>query len=283
MPRRAIPTWCRPGPLEKWHSDPFEPTEREGLLFGRGAADMKTSIAAFVVACERLVAAHPAHPGSVALLITSDEEGPALDGTVKVVEALKARGETIDYCIVGEPSSHEKFGDTIKNGRRGTLHGHLKVNGRQGHVAYPHRARNPVHQLAPALADLVAEKWDDGNEHFPPTTFQVSNIHAGTGAFNIIPGEVRGELQLPLLDREHRRDAEAARACDLRPPRPRLRAALGAGRQALPHAARPARGHAHRRGARGDRRHARDLHHRRHLGRPLHLRHLPARSRSSAR
>jgi succinyl-diaminopimelate desuccinylase len=179
-----------PGPLEKWHSDPFEPTEREGLLFGRGAADMKASIAAFVVACERLVANHPGHPGSVALLITSDEEGPALDGTVKVVEALKARGEMIDYCIVGEPSSHEKFGDTIKNGRRGTLHGHLKVKGVQGHVAYPHRARNPIHQLAPALAELVAENWDDGNEHFPPTTFQVSNIHAGTGAFNIIPGEV---------------------------------------------------------------------------------------------
>jgi succinyl-diaminopimelate desuccinylase len=179
-----------PGPLEKWHSDPFEPTERDGLLFGRGAADMKASIAAFVVACERFVAAHPGHPGSVALLITSDEEGPALDGTVKVVEALKARGERIDYCIVGEPSSHEKFGDTIKNGRRGTLHGHLKVKGVQGHVAYPHRARNPLHQFAPALAELVAEKWDDGNEHFPPTTFQVSNIHAGTGAFNIIPGEV---------------------------------------------------------------------------------------------
>jgi succinyl-diaminopimelate desuccinylase len=177
-----------PGNLEKWHSDPFEPTEREGKLFGRGAADMKTSIAAFVVACERFVAAHPDHPGSVALLITSDEEGPAEHGTVKVVEALKARGETIDFCIVGEPSSTKVFGDTIRNGRRGSLGARLTVQGVQGHVAYPHRAKNPVHLAAPALAELAATEWDRGNEHFPPTTFQVSNIHAGTGALNIIPG-----------------------------------------------------------------------------------------------
>ena len=177
-----------PGPLEKWKSDPFEPTEREGLLFGRGCADMKTSIAAFVVACERYVAAHPKHPGTIALLITSDEEGPAVDGTVRVVEALRARGEKIDFCIVGEPSSVEKFGDTIKNGRRGTLTGRLWVKGVQGHIAYPHRAKNPIHLAAPAIAQLAAAEWDQGNEHFPPTSFQVSNIHAGTGAQNIIPG-----------------------------------------------------------------------------------------------
>jgi succinyl-diaminopimelate desuccinylase len=181
----VVPT----GPRDKWHTDPFVPTIRDGRLFARGAADMKTSIAAFVVAAGRIVAAHPSHPGSLALLITSDEEGPALDGTVRVVEALRARGETIDYCIVGEPTSAERFGDTIKNGRRGTLSGRLTVKGVQGHVAYPHLARNPVHELAPALAELAATAWDAGNEFFPPTTFQVSNIHAGTGALNIIPGE----------------------------------------------------------------------------------------------
>jgi succinyl-diaminopimelate desuccinylase len=183
----VVPT----GPLEKWSSDPFEPTERDGKLFGRGAADMKTSVAAFVIAAERFVKAHPAHPGSIALLITSDEEGPALDGTVRVVEAFKARGERLDYCIVGEPSSIETFGDTIKNGRRGTLTGRLWVQGVQGHVAYPQRARNPVHLVAPAITDLVATEWDRGNAFFPPTTFQISNIHAGTGAQNIIPGAVQ--------------------------------------------------------------------------------------------
>ncbi len=177
-----------PGPREKWQSDPFEPTERDGLLFGRGAADMKTSIAAFVVAAERFVREHPAHPGSVALLLTSDEEGPAVHGTVKVVEMLKARGEMLDFCIVGEPSSTKVFGDTIRNGRRGSLSGKLTVHGVQGHVAYPRRAKNPVHLAAPALAELAAAEWDRGNESFPPTTFQVSNIHAGTGALNIIPG-----------------------------------------------------------------------------------------------
>ena len=180
-----------PGPLEKWHSDPFEPTVRDGKLFGRGAADMKTSIAAFVTAAERFVAAHPGHAGSVALLITSDEEGPSVDGTVRVVEALKARGETIDYCIVGEPSSAQVFGDTIKNGRRGSLTGRLIVHGVQGHVAYPQRAKNPVHLAAPALAELAATGWDEGNEFFPPTTWQISNIHAGTGAQNIIPGSMQ--------------------------------------------------------------------------------------------
>ena len=180
-----------PGPREKWHSDPFEPTIRDGKLYGRGAADMKTSIAAFVTAAERFVAAHPAHPGSLALLITSDEEGPSVDGTVRVVEAFKARGETMDYCIVGEPSSSERFGDTVRNGRRGSLTARLVVQGIQGHVAYPDRVKNPVHLAAPALAELAATAWDAGNEFFPPTTFQVSNIHAGVGAQNITPGSMQ--------------------------------------------------------------------------------------------
>jgi succinyl-diaminopimelate desuccinylase len=179
-----------PGPLEKWSSDPFEPTVRDGQLFGRGAADMKTSVAAFVTAVERFVSEQPRHAGSIALLITSDEEGPAVDGTVRVVEAFKARGERIDYCIVGEPSSVERFGDTLKNGRRGTLTGRLWVQGIQGHVAYPQRAKNPVHLVAPAIAELAAAEWDQGNAFFPPTTFQVSNIHAGTGAANVVPGSV---------------------------------------------------------------------------------------------
>ncbi len=180
-----------PGPREKWDSDPFEPTIRDGKLFGRGAADMKTSIAAFVTAAERFVAAHPGHPGSLGLLITSDEEGPSVDGTARVVEALKARGEAMDFCIVGEPSSTDRFGDTIRNGRRGTLTARLVVHGIQGHVAYPHRVRNPVHLVAPAIAELSTTEWDKGNEFFPPTTFQVSNIHAGTGAQNITPGSVQ--------------------------------------------------------------------------------------------
>ena len=178
-----------PGPREAWHTDPFVPTIKDGNLYARGAADMKTSIAAFVVAAERLVAQHPGHPGSLALLITSDEEGPSVDGTVRVVEALKARGETIDYCIVGEPTSVERFGDTIKNGRRGSLSGRLTVKGVQCHIAYPERGRNPILDFAPAFAELAATRWDEGNEYFPPTSWQVSNIHAGTGATNIIPGE----------------------------------------------------------------------------------------------
>ena len=177
-----------PGAIEQWHTDPFEPAIRDGMLYGRGAADMKTSVAAFVTAAERFVKEYPDHPGSVSLLLTSDEEGPALDGTVRVVEAMKARGESIDYCIVGEPSSTEAFGDTIKNGRRGTLTGRLWVQGVQGHVAYPHRAKNPVHLAAPAIAELSTTEWDRGNAYFPPTTFQVSNVHAGSGAQNIIPG-----------------------------------------------------------------------------------------------
>ncbi|MYZ41785.1 succinyl-diaminopimelate desuccinylase [Schauerella aestuarii] len=181
----VVPT----GPLEKWTNDPFTPTERDGYLYGRGTADMKSSIAAFVVAAEELVAAHPDIPGSIGLLITSDEEGPATDGTVVVCNALKSRGEQLDYCIVGEPTSSTTLGDTCKNGRRGSLSGTLVVKGIQGHVAYPHLGRNPLHQLAPALTALTTTEWDTGNEYFPPTTFQVSNLHAGTGATNVIPGE----------------------------------------------------------------------------------------------
>lgn len=181
----VVPT----GPLERWNSPPFEPSIRDGMLYGRGAADMKTSLAAFVTAIEGFVAGCSAHRGSIALLLTSDEEGVATHGTVKVVEALAGRGERLDYCIVGEPTSVERLGDMIKNGRRGSLSGTLRVKGQQGHVAYPHLARNPIHELAPALAELAAVRWDDGNEFFPPTTWQVSNIHAGTGANNVIPGE----------------------------------------------------------------------------------------------
>lgn len=183
----VVPT----GPLDQWLSDPFKPEVRDGVLYGRGAADMKSSIAAFVTATERFVTEHPDHPGSIALLITSDEEGIATDGTVKVVETLKARGEVLDYCIVGEPSSVERLGDTMKNGRRGSLSGELLVRGVQGHIAYPHLARNPIHLFAPALAKLAATEWDEGNEYFPPTTWQVSNIQAGTGANNVIPGELK--------------------------------------------------------------------------------------------
>ena len=182
----VVPT----GPLEQWSSDPFAPTERDGKLYGRGASDMKTSIAAFVVAVEELIVAQPNAPLHIAVLLTSDEEGPAVDGTVVVCNVLKARGERLDYCIVGEPTSVERTGDMIKNGRRGTLSGKLTVKGIQGHIAYPHLARNPIHDLAPALAELVAIEWDRGNAFFPPTSWQVSNIHGGTGASNIIPGSV---------------------------------------------------------------------------------------------
>jgi succinyl-diaminopimelate desuccinylase len=183
----VVPT----GPANQWSSQPFTPTLRDGKLYGRGASDMKTSIAAMVVAVEEFVSAHPDHAGSIAFLITSDEEGPATDGTVVVCELLEDRGEAIDYCLVGEPTSSHVLGDMIKNGRRGSLSGCLVVKGVQGHIAYPHLARNPIHLAAPALAELAAEKWDDGNEYFPPTSWQVSNIAAGTGATNVIPGEIR--------------------------------------------------------------------------------------------
>src|SRR5712692_8773191 len=192
----VVPT----GPLSEWHSDPFIPTVRDGKLYGRGAADMKSSIAAFVVAAERFAAERPRHAGSIALLLTSDEEGPAVDGTVRVVEKLKARNETIDYCIVGEPSSVDTLGDTLKNGRRGSLSARLVVRGVQGHVAYPHLVKNPIHLLAPALVELARTPWDKGNESFPPTSFQVSNIHAGTGAANVVPGPVESMLRKHDLD-----------------------------------------------------------------------------------
>jgi succinyl-diaminopimelate desuccinylase len=181
----VVPT----GPLEHWLSDPFTPTVRDGALHGRGAADMKSSVAAFVAAISEFVAAHPDHGGSIAVLFTSDEEGPAVDGTVRVVEALKERGEKLDYCIVGEPTCMSRLGDMIKNGRRGSLSGRLRVKGVQGHVAYPHLAKNPVHEVAAAIAELAQTKWDEGNEYFPPTTWQISNFNAGTGAGNVIPGE----------------------------------------------------------------------------------------------
>ena len=180
----VVPT----GPPANWTSDPFRPEIRDGFLFGRGAADMKSSLAAFVTAIERFLAAHPDHPGSIALLLTSHEEGDSIYGTVEVCRALQARGETIDFCIVGEPTSVDRLGDMIKNGRRGSLSGRLTVKGVQGHVAYPHLAKNPLHLVAPALAELVAIEWDQGDDYFPPTTWQISNLHAGTGANNVIPG-----------------------------------------------------------------------------------------------
>jgi succinyl-diaminopimelate desuccinylase len=176
------------GPVDHWQSDPFEASVRDGFLYGRGAADMKSSLAAFVVAVEDFVASRPNHAGSLALLLTSDEEGDAVDGTIRVVEKLKARNETINFCIVGEPTATLRLGDTIKNGRRGSLSAKLTVKGIQGHVAYPQLARNPIHEAAPALAELANTQWDAGNEYFPPTTFQISNIHAGTGATNVVPG-----------------------------------------------------------------------------------------------
>ena len=182
----VVPT----GPLDKWHSDPFTPTIRDGMLYGRGAADMKGSLAAFVTSIEKFVATYPNHAGSIALLLTSDEEGVAVDGTVRVVEKLQARGEKMDYCIVGEPTAVSKTGDTIKNGRRGSLSGTLTVKGKQGHIAYPHLVKNPIHLAAPAIAELAATEWDTGNEYFPPTSWQISNIHGGTGATNVVPGTV---------------------------------------------------------------------------------------------
>lgn len=182
----VVPT----GPVDKWSHPPFAPVIRDGMLHGRGAADMKGSLAAMVVAVERFVTEHPEHKGSIAFLITSDEEGPAVDGTVRVVDTLKARDEKVDWCIVGEPSSTELVGDVVKNGRRGSLNARLLIKGKQGHVAYPHLARNPIHLAAPALAELAGECWDNGNDFFPPTSFQISNIHSGTGATNVVPGEL---------------------------------------------------------------------------------------------
>jgi succinyl-diaminopimelate desuccinylase len=188
----VVPT----GPLEEWQSDPFAPQIRDGILYARGAADMKSGLAAMITATEEFVAAHPQHRGSIAFLITSDEEGPSVDGTRRVAEVLRARGERLDWCVVGEPSSEVTVGDTIKVGRRGSLSGRLTVHGVQGHVAYPQLAENPVHALAPALAELTRREWDQGTEHFQPTTFQVSNLNAGTGAPNVIPGELKARFNL---------------------------------------------------------------------------------------
>lgn len=188
----VVPT----GPLEEWQSHPFTPTIRDGVLYGRGAADMKSGLAAMITATEEFLRRHPKHKGTIAYLITSDEEGPSVDGTKKVVETLVARKEKIDWCVVGEPSSEKELGDTIKIGRRGSVSGRLTVHGVQGHVAYPHLAENPVHTLAPALAELTSRVWDQGNEHFQPTTFQISNLNAGTGAPNVIPGELKARFNL---------------------------------------------------------------------------------------
>ncbi|MBK1719809.1 succinyl-diaminopimelate desuccinylase [Thiocystis violacea] len=188
----VVPT----GPLDQWDSDPFAPTIRDGRLYGRGAADMKGSLAAMITAVEAFVAEHPDHRGSIAFLVTSDEEGPSIEGTVKVIERLQQRGETIDYALVGEPSSRERLGDSIKNGRRGSLSGFLTIHGKQGHVAYPHLAKNPFHAGARALAALCEEVWDAGNDHFPPTSFQIANLNMGTGADNVIPGRLEAQFNL---------------------------------------------------------------------------------------
>jgi succinyl-diaminopimelate desuccinylase len=188
----VVPT----GPLEEWKSDPFKPAVRDGMLYGRGAADMKSALAAMITATEEFVRQHPDHKGTIAYLITSDEEGPSVDGTKRVVETLRARGQKIDWCVVGEPSSEKELGDTIKIGRRGSLSGRLTVHGVQGHIAYPQLAENPVHTFAPALAELTARVWDKGNEHFQPTSFQISNFNAGTGAPNVIPGELKARFNL---------------------------------------------------------------------------------------
>jgi succinyl-diaminopimelate desuccinylase len=205
----VVPT----GPEANWHTPPFEPTIKDGVLYGRGAADMKGSLAAMVTACERFVAVHPQHKGRIAFVITSDEEGPSINGTVKVVEWLQQRGEKITWCVVGEPSSTTRVGDVIKNGRRGSLNGVLTVQGVQGHVAYPHLAKNPIHLAAPAFAELAAEQWDNGNEFFPATSFQISNINAGTGANNVIPGELVAEFNFrfstEVTDAELRERTEA--------------------------------------------------------------------------
>lgn len=201
----VVPT----GPVARWSSPPFEPTLRDGFLYGRGAADMKSSLAAMVVATERFLAARPDHAGRIAFLVTSDEEGPAEHGTRAVVDALSAAGERLDYCVVGEPSSDRALGDTVRVGRRGSLNGLLTVHGVQGHVAYPHLAENPIHRLAPALAELAATHWDDGNEHFPPTSWQASNIAAGTGAGNVIPGELTLTFNFRFCTEQTAADLEA--------------------------------------------------------------------------
>jgi ribosomal protein L3-specific protein-(glutamine-N5) methyltransferase/succinyl-diaminopimelate desuccinylase len=267
----VVPT----GPLEQWNSDPFSPVERDGQLYGRGAADMKGSIAAFLAAVEDFLADHPGHAGSIAWLITSDEEGPAVDGTVKVVERLTARNERIDACIVGEPTCVSRFGDTMKNGRRGSLHGRLRVKGVQAHIAYPEMGKNPIHLAAPAIAELADTVWDAGNDYFPPTTWQISNMHGGTGATNVVPGHAD-----IVFNFRHGTASPVEKPANPGPCHPGqaqagLRPGMGGRRQALPDAARQAGGRPVRRDPRDDRHRARAFHHRRHLGRPLHRRYRP--------
>ena len=209
-----------PGPREKWRSDPFEPQVRDGLLYGRGAADMKSGVAAMTTAALEFVAAGPKYPGAIGFVITSDEEGPSVDGTRRVVARLRERGQRVDYCVVGEPSSLEAFGDTVRIGRRGSLSGRLTVQGMQGHVAYPDRALNPIHAVLPAFAELAARRWDEGNAHFPPTSFQISNVQSGTGASNVIPGELDGPVQPALVAGAIAGWPQAGGRRDLRPSRP---------------------------------------------------------------
>ncbi len=258
-----------PGPLSAWHSDPFQPVVREGVLYGRGAADMKSGIAAMVTAAEAFVAQGWPGRGSIAFLITSDEEGPSIDGTKRVVETLTARGVRPDWCIVAEPSSERQTGDILKIGRRGSLSGHLTVHGVQGHVAYPNIAENPVHTLAPALAELTTHSWDQGNEHFPPTSFQVSNLNAGTGALNVIPGELHAQFNLRYApvhtvdDTDGHRRGHAAQAPSA------LLAALASASCAVLLPARPA-GERSQQGRKGYQRHRAAIRHNRgHLGRAL--------------
>ena len=207
-----------PGPREKWSSDPFEPVVRDGLLYGRGSADMKSGVAAMTTAALEFVGARRNYPGAIGFVITSDEEGPSVDGTQRVVDALRGRGQRADYCVVGEPSSQQVFGDTVRIGRRGSLSGRLSVQGIQGHVAYPDRALNPIHAVFPAFAELAARRWDEGNAHFPPTSFQVSNIQSGTGASNVIPGELDGAVQPALGAGPDTRRTEARRRRRFRSP-----------------------------------------------------------------
>ena len=222
-PLPATPTWCR---RDRWTGGtaiPFEPEVRDGVLYGRGAADMKSSIAAFVTACERFVEAHSEHRGSIALLITSDEEAAAINGTVKVIETLEARGEKIDWALIGEPSSTQQVGDVVKNGRRGSIGAKLVIHGVQGHVAYPHKVDNPIHRAMPALHELARHEWDRGNQFFPPTSFQISNINAGTGAHNVVPAHAEVIVQPALFDRNRRAAHHRDHARDSRQARTRLR------------------------------------------------------------
>ena len=265
----VVPT----GPLDEWQSDPFVPVVKDGLLYGRGAADMKSGLAAMVTACEEFVGRYPAHRGTIAFLITSDEEGPSVDGTRRVVEVLRERKQRIDWCLVGEPSSESALGDTIKIGRRGSLSGRLTVHGIQGHIAYPQFADNPVHAVAPALAELAARTWDRGNEHFQPTTFQVSNISAGTGAPNVIPGELKARFNLRFSTEQTVDGLKTVVEGILTAPSSQLLAGMVHFRIPLPDGSRRTVGGRDPRRARASANHSETIDRRRHLGRPLHRPH----------